>query len=95
MGKAIVVSITILIIFLTILIYRAYKNATTAPEVGDYGLKQEREMRQLLDEAGRVMAGLGVGTSIDDSDVISARSRIAIDKWARRYNSYQQREIDA
>jgi hypothetical protein len=97
MGKVIVVSIVILIIALVmmILIYRAHKRATTAPEMGDLGLKQEQRMRQLLSDACRVMAGLGAGANIDDSDVISSRSRAAIDKWSRQYHSYLQRETNA
>jgi len=94
MGKAIIVSLTILIIFLTvvILIYRAHKNST---QVGDLTQKEERKMRRLLHEAAYVMKGLGVGSSIDDSDVISSRSRVAIDNWLVRYEDNQTKEINA
>jgi len=94
MAKAIIVSITILIIFLTVvtLIYRAYRHST---KVGDLTQKQEHEMRRLLSEAAHVMRGIGIGMHIDDSDVVSDRSRRAIENWLVRYEDHQQKEINA
>jgi len=94
MGKAIIVSVTILIIFLTvvILIYRAYRHST---KVGDLDQRQERELRQLLGEAAHVMRRLGVAPSIDDSDVLSERSRRSIENWLVRYEDNKTKEINA
>lgn len=94
MGKAIIVSVTILIIFLTVtvVLYRAQARSKT---VGDLNQKQERELRRLLSEASHVMRGIGVGVHIDDSDVVSDRSRRAIENWLVRYEDYQQKEINA
>jgi len=94
MGKAIVVSITILVIFLTValLIYRAYRHST---KVGDLTQKQEREMRKLVEDAARVMRGLGTSLTIEDSDVLSERSQDGINWWLRRYEAHQQKEINA
>jgi hypothetical protein len=93
MGKAAVIGAVVVIMMIigTYLILKIH----TRGVVGDLNRKQEREMRQLLTEAAHVMAGLGVGITIEDTDVISDRSRRAIDRWAQRYNHYQQKEINA
>jgi len=99
MGKAIIVSITILIIFLTvaILIYRANKHSNIAPEMGDFGLKQERQMRQLLDRAASVMRGVGGvdGYQINQIDILSDRSRESVNAWLLEYDTFYQKEINA
>jgi hypothetical protein len=83
---AIVFSAIVVIIFLTvvILIYRSHKNSTGAM-VGDLNRKQEQEMRQLLGEAAHVMRGIGPGIHLDESDVLSDRSRRAVNNWLVRY----------
>ena len=94
MGKAIV-SGMVLIILVSIVAFVVRRSLREAAQVGDLNLKQERALRNLVADACKVMAGLGVAASIEDSDVISERSRTAINDWVRRYNRYQNEEINA
>jgi hypothetical protein len=94
MGKAIVVSIMVVIV-IAITAFVVRKSLKEANQVGDWNLKQEREARQLLTEAAHVMRGIGPGLEIHDSDVISDRSRRAINNWLTRYETNKTKEINA
>lgn len=89
MGKAIVVSLTMIIIILgvAILIYRHNRK----PPVGDLTVKQERELRELVEQAYRVMNNVGIGMEIEDTDVVSPRTESAINNWMTDYASWSRR----
>lgn len=94
MGKAIAVSIA-LVLIVAIIAYVVRRSLKEANEVGDLNLKQERQLRRLVDDAAVTMRSLGVGYHIDDSDVLSERSRATVDDWLNRYDKYHQKEINA
>jgi hypothetical protein len=94
MGRAIVTSIA-LVIIVAIIAFVIRKSLKESNQVGDWNLKQEREARQLLTEAAHVMRGIGPGLEIHDSDVISDRSRRAINNWLTRYEDNKTKEINA
>jgi hypothetical protein len=96
MGKAIVVSLTMVII-IGIIAYVIRRTMREANQVGDLNLKQERQLRALLDEAAGVMHRLGPAYEIEDSDVLSKQSKVSVDSWLRSYNDYlsSNKEINA
>jgi hypothetical protein len=94
MGRAIVTSVA-LVIIVAIIAFVIRKSLKESNQVGDWNLKQEREARQLLTEAAHVMRGIGPGLEIHDSDVISDRSRRAINNWLTRYEDNKTKEINA
>ena len=53
--------------------------------VGDLNRKQDQEMRQLLGEAAHVMRNIGPGIHLDEADILSDRSRRAVNNWLVRY----------
>lgn len=68
-------------------IYQAKRETITDPEV--------REMRDLLNRAAQIMLATGPADAIEDSDVLSPRTAVAIDIWIHDHNEYMRREINA
>lgn len=97
MGRAIaVIAIALAIVaVVAIIAYVVRRSLREANEVGDLTLKQERHLRRLADDAALVMRGLGASYHIDETDVLSERSRETVDDWLRRYDTYYQKEINA
>jgi hypothetical protein len=94
MGKAIVTSI-MLVLIVAIIAYVIRRTMKEANEVGDLNLKQERQLRRLVDDAAVVMRSLGVGFDIQGSDILSDRSQATVNQWLQRYDTYHQKEINA
>lgn len=94
MGKAIVVSLT-LIIIIAIVAFLIRLSMREATQIGDLNLKQEREMRALLRDAYVIMGGLGPAMDIEDSDILSDRSRVAVDGWLKKHSDYREKELNA
>lgn len=93
MGRALVVGGVIVIIAVLITVVVLYLQRE--PVKGDLTRKEEREMRQLLNRASRIMLEAGPAMSIEDSDVLSPRTATAIDAWLRDHNNLIRNEIDA
>jgi hypothetical protein len=93
MGKAAVIGAAVVVIAIIVAFVILWLNR--ADPVGDLNRQQEQEMRQLLLEAAHVIRGLGISTTIDDSDVLSDRSQRAINNWLNRYEDNKQRELNA
>jgi hypothetical protein len=91
MGKAIVVSLA-LVICIGIIAFVVRRSLREASQVGDLNLKQEREIRALLDEAAGVMHKLGPAYEIEESDVLSERSKVSVDKWLRKHSQFLSRD---
>jgi hypothetical protein len=97
MGKAIIAAIVALAIIGTIayVVIRMAREAKEASQAGD--LKQERALRRLVDDAALTLRSIGPSGSIEDTDVLSSRSTIAVERWLHRYDTYtnHQKEINA
>ena len=97
MGKAIVISIALILLAISFsLTIRWYFKE--ANKVGDLNLKQEREMRHLIEGANRVLTNLGSAYAIEDTDVLSGRSQQAVNQWISDYETWthnNQKEINA
>jgi hypothetical protein len=89
-GRAVVFGAVVVI--LALIGWRTFvwftKHTTTAK--GDLGPREERALRKLLDDAARVLSSLGVGPSIDDSDLLRPDSRTAVDDWLGRYDQFRK-----
>ncbi len=95
MGKAIVVSIA-LIIIIGIIAFVIRRSVSEATQVGDLNLKQERKMHDLLQSAAMIFNAAGVSFEIEDTDIISDRTQAKINNWLVEYNRYiKSREINA
>jgi hypothetical protein len=99
MGNAIVTALLVLAVVATIsyVLIRMSKEAKEASQVGDLNLKQERELRRLVDDAALTIRSLGASGTIEDSDFLSDRSNLAIERWLHRYDTYtdHQKGINA
>lgn len=93
MGKALVVGAVIVIIAVLITVVVLYLQRE--PVKGDMTRKEERDMRQLLNRAARIMLETGQAQSIEDSDVLSTRTATAMDTWLRDHNNFIKKEINA
>ena len=94
MGKAIAISIAmVLIVF--IIAYFVRRSVKDANQVGDLTLDQERVLRRLVDDAAMIMRSLGYTYDVDDSDLLSERSKRSVSAWLDRYHNNRQKEINA
>ena len=93
MGKAAFIGAAVVVIATIVALVILWLNRKDP--VGDLNRKQEQEMRQLLNEAAHVMRGIGPGIHLDESDVLSDRSRRAVNNWLNRYEDNKVREINA
>ena len=83
MGKAAVIGAAVLLIstfFTFVILWRSRPDPA-----GDLNRQQEQEMRQLLGEAAYVMRNIGPGLHLDEADILSDRSRRAVNNWLVRY----------
>jgi hypothetical protein len=55
---------------------------------GGLSRSDAREGRKLLDDAARLLSGLGVGMDVDDIDILTPKTRTAVDSWIERYEEY-------
>lgn len=97
MGKAIVVGLTLIIIVVAVL-WVIHRYIREANKQGDLNLKQERELRHLVEDAHRIMLNLGAAYSIEDTDVLSPRSEQSVNEWINSYETWHfnvRKEIDA
>lgn len=94
MGKAIVISIA-LVLIISIIGYFIGRSVRDANQVGDLDMRQERVLRRLVDDAALVMRSLGHTYDVDDSDLLSERSKRSVSAWLDRYDNNQQKEINA
>lgn len=99
MGKAIIAAIVALAIIGTIayVVIRMAREAKEASQIGDLNIKQERALRHLVDDAATTLRSIGPSGSIEDTDVLSSRSTIAVERWLHRYDTYTnlEKEINA
>lgn len=97
MGKAIAVSVALVLIvgIISFVVYRLNKK----PPRGDLTSKEEYELEQMVHAAAGVMRHLGYSPEggIDDSDVLSLRSKQNVARWLDGYENYkwQKRELNA
>jgi len=91
MGKAIVISITIVV--LVMLIIGAAMWATREQRGVGFTPRQERARQRLLNRAHQILSEAGAARTIEDSDVLSHRTMAARDEWLQRYNDYNRKEI--
>lgn len=97
MGKAIVVSLTIVIITVAV-IWAIRRSWSDAHQVGDLNLKQERDLRRMVHNAAEVMRRLEASRNdINDFDLLSDESRENVAQWLRDYAVFQDKnkEINA
>jgi len=83
MGKAAVIGAAVVLIATIVAFVILWLNRKDP--VGDLNRKQDQEMRQLLGEAAHVMRNIGPGIHLDEADILSDRSRRAVNNWLVRY----------
>lgn len=97
MGKAIAVS-TAMVLIIGIIALTVYL-MNRKPKRGDLTSKEEYELEQMVHAAAGVMRHLGYSPEggIDDSDVLSLRSKQNVARWLDGYENYkwQKRELNA
>jgi hypothetical protein len=97
MGKAIAVSAAMVLI-IGIIAFTVYRMSRKPPR-GDLTSKEEYELLKMMHRAAGVMRRLGYQPdgNIDDSDILSRRSKQNIDKWLHEYEKYhhERRELNA
>jgi len=91
MGRAIVISITIVV--LVMLIIGAAMWATREQRGVGFTPRQERARQRLLNRAHQILSEAGPGRTIEDSDVLSSRTSAARDEWLNRYHDLKNKEI--
>ena len=83
MGKAAVIGAAIVLLAIIVAFVILWLNRDK--RVGDLDRQQEQEMRQLLGEAAYVMRNIGPGIHLGQEDILSDRSRRAVNNWLVRY----------
>lgn len=95
MGKALVVSATIVIIILVItgatMWFRRQEDKVKTAVTP----RQARLQRDLLNSAAAVLSNAGVARTIEETDMLSPRTQAARDKWLRRYEEFTNKETNA
>lgn len=91
MGRAIAIGVT-LVLIVAIIAFVIIRSVREANKVGDLTRKQEREMQVLLHEAAQVLHGIGPTYDINHTDILSDRSREAVDAWLKKFNTHLNRE---
>lgn len=96
MGKAIVIGSVIIILALLAVGYAIYLHMSGDNDTdGGLNLKEQRELRQLVDKAARIMLQAGTANTIEDSDVLSHRTATAMDAWLHAHNEFMRKDINA
>jgi hypothetical protein len=97
MGKAIAVSLAVVLIvgIIALTVYLLNRK----PKQGDLSRRQEYELQKMVHRAAGVMRHLGYVPDghIDDSDILSQRSKDNVSKWLSDYENYnwERRELNA
>jgi hypothetical protein len=87
MGKAIVISVTVVV--LAMLLIGAAMWATREKRSIP---RDDRDRDRLLNRAHKILSEAGAAHTIEDSDVLSHRTMAARDEWLQRYNNYNRRK---
>lgn len=92
MGKAIVVGVTLLLLAIVVAVVVMWFRHKD--DDGDLSTKQEKRLQLQLDAAARIMYEAGPADDIDGSDILSGRTKAAMDQWLKEYGK-MRKELNA
>lgn len=88
MGKAIAISVTVIIVVAIVALLIWVSNRE--PIKGDLNRKQEYELEKLIHGAAGVIRSLGnAHNNIEETDLLSARSQQNVAHWLEQYEKFK------